>query len=171
MREADRMEVMDEAGEHGYGMHATSGDPLDDDAATRELREELTNLSSAIRGQETANYAAQQQQYQVQQMAAGMQQLTDMQEKMQQMQQQMAMLNVQKPPAAPIYQMAPLPPMYQHQPPQQQYNNSNNGNGYRKKGKNNFNNGWSNGNTFQQSGNVMSPVERFENENYCYTCS
>ena len=37
LREADRMEVMDEAGEHGYGMHATSGDPLDNDAATREL--------------------------------------------------------------------------------------------------------------------------------------
>ena len=94
LREADRMEVMDEAGEHGYGMCATSGDPLYDDAATRELREELTNLSSAIRGQETENYAAQQQQYQAQQMAARMQQLTDMQEKMQQMQQQMAMLNV-----------------------------------------------------------------------------
>ena len=47
-REVDLDKVNNKAGDHGYGMHASEGDVLDDNAATREFTKLLTDMVAVV---------------------------------------------------------------------------------------------------------------------------
>ena len=141
--ERDRIEVEDEAGQHGYGMNAM-------ESADREMQRSLTDLATAITSGETANnnavnndpalvaLVAQMQQT----IAAQSQQLANSAQTAAPQQRQMPMMQMPTMQyCAPTMQQQPLQPI--------NYNNQQN---------------------MGSNGGMKNPVKRYENLNYCHSC-
>ena len=150
--ERDLKEVGMEAQDYGYGNNMY--DILDDDAATKALKESLTDLSGSIKAAEQAHLAAGQQFQQAQQtdqLTAAMQTVQQMAASMQGLQQQVAMLSNQQQQPPQFFQ---LPPVCPPAPPQQQ----------QRGGRNKENRGGAN-----QQRAPQNPVRLFDNNNYCWS--
>ena len=71
--EAERNEVMEEAGDHGYGMKFYAYNPLNNDTATCAFKESLYNLSADVQANESEKPSAQKRSAQTTQFNAGFQ--------------------------------------------------------------------------------------------------
>ena len=154
--ERDRAEVEDEAGAHGYGMHAT-------EAADRALQQSVAEAAAAltsIAAGETANGTINENDASLQATVAALQRNQAIMQQTIVSQQAQLAANATQPTGPPPTMMAPPPmmpmmpycaPAMQQAPLQPiQFNGQQNNRG--------------------RGGNNKNPIKRYENLNYCHSC-